>query len=37
MEEFFVDQKKVGNGVVVLQPGWEELLAQNKAAFARNG
>lgn len=35
MEEFFVDQKKVGNGVVVLQPGWEQLLDQNKAALCR--
>jgi len=34
MEEFFVDQKKVGNGVIVLQPGWEQILEQNKAAFA---
>jgi len=34
MEDFFVDQKKVGNGVIVLQPGWEQVLDQNKAAFA---
>ena len=35
MEDFFTDQRKVGNGVVVLAPGWEELLEQNKLAYAQ--
>lgn len=34
MEQFFLDQKKVGQGVIVGNPGWEALLNQNKAAFA---
>jgi subtilisin family serine protease len=34
MEDFFVDQKKIGNGVIVGQPGWDQLLEQNKVVFA---
>lgn len=34
MEDFFGDQRKVGNGVIVLQSGWEQVLEQNKVAFA---
>lgn len=35
MEDFFVDQRKIGNGVIVGAPGWDALLEQNKAAFAQ--
>ncbi len=34
MEDFFVDQKKVGAGLIVGQPGWEQVLDQNKSNFA---
>ncbi len=34
MEQFFIDQQRVGQGVIVGNPGWEALLNQNKAAFA---
>jgi hypothetical protein len=35
MEDFFTDQRTVGNGVVVLAPGWEQLLEQNKLNYAQ--
>lgn len=35
MEDFFVDQRKVGAGVIVGAPGWEALLEQNRVAFAQ--
>jgi len=35
MEDFFTDQRRVGNGVIVLQPGWEQQLEQNKLDFAQ--
>jgi len=31
--EFLTDIKAIGNGVVVLQPGWPELLENNKVAY----
>jgi hypothetical protein len=31
--EFLTDIKAIGNGVVVLQPGWEGVLAANKVAY----
>ncbi len=34
MEDFFVDQKKVGAGLIVGQTGWEQVLDQNKSNFA---
>ena len=34
MEQFFLDQKRVGQNVIVGAPGWEALLNQNKATFA---
>jgi hypothetical protein len=34
MEQFFVDQKKVGNGVIVGQTGWEQVRDQNQINFA---
>ena len=35
MEDFLVDQRRIGNGVVVGQPGWDQLLEQNKVAFSQ--
>jgi hypothetical protein len=32
--EFLPDQQAIGNGVVVNAPGWEQLLENNKRAFA---
>ena len=32
--EFLVDTQRIGRGVVVLQPGWELLLENNKQAYA---
>ena len=32
--EFLKDAQRIGQGVVVLQPGWEQLLEQNKQAYA---
>jgi hypothetical protein len=32
--EFLADQHAIGNGVVVNAPGWEQLLENNKRAFA---
>ena len=33
LNEFLSDTQEIGDGVVVLQPGWEQLLENNKAAF----
>lgn len=33
LNEFLADTQRVGDGIVVLQPGWEEKLEQNKQAF----
>lgn len=32
--EFFMDTQRIGRGVVVLQPGWEQALENNKQAYA---
>jgi CSLREA domain-containing protein len=32
--EFLTDTQRIGRGVVVLQPGWEQLLENNKQAYA---
>jgi CSLREA domain-containing protein len=32
--EFLTDTQRIGRGVVVLQPGWETLLENNKQAYA---
>jgi uncharacterized delta-60 repeat protein len=32
--EFLRDTQRIGQGVVVLQPGWEQLLENNKQAYA---
>lgn len=32
--EFLADTRQIGQGVVVLQPGWETVLENNKQAFA---
>jgi len=32
--EFLADTQRIGRGVVVLQPGWEQLLENNKQAYA---
>ncbi len=32
--EFLADAEQIGDGVVVLQPGWEQVLENNKQAFA---
>jgi hypothetical protein len=32
--EFLKDTQRIGRGVVVLQPGWEQLLESNKQAYA---
>jgi CSLREA domain-containing protein len=32
--EFLADTQRVGRGVVVLQPGWEQVLENNKQAYA---
>lgn len=32
--EFLQDTQRIGRGVVVLQPGWEQLLENNKQAYA---
>jgi hypothetical protein len=32
--EFLKDTQRIGQGVVVLQPGWEQLLESNKQAYA---
>ncbi|HEX3084514.1 MAG TPA: Calx-beta domain-containing protein, partial [Pyrinomonadaceae bacterium] len=34
LNEFLPDAQQISRGVVVLQPGWEQLLESNKAAFA---
>jgi hypothetical protein len=34
LSEFLPDTKQIGQGLVVGQPGWENVLATNKAAFA---
>jgi hypothetical protein len=34
--EFVSDTFQVGNGVVVLQPGWEQVLENNKQGFVNN-
>jgi hypothetical protein len=34
MEQFFADQKKVGSGVIVGQPGWEQTLDANQSNLA---
>src|SRR6185436_4353695 len=31
--EFLADTQKIGEGVIVLQPGWEQVLETNKQAF----
>lgn len=36
LREFLTDAQAVGRGVVVGQPGWEQLLEQNKQQFAAN-
>jgi len=33
LSEFLADTQQIGNGVVVLQPGWEQLLENNKQAY----
>jgi hypothetical protein len=33
IDEFLADTQEIGQGVVVLQTGWEQKLAQNKQAF----
>jgi RHS repeat-associated protein len=33
-KEFLLDTQEIGRGVVVLQPGWEAVLENNKQAFA---
>ena len=32
--EFLADTQKIGEGVIVLQPGWEQVLENNKQAFS---
>ena len=32
-KEFLLDTQRIGRGLVVLQPGWEQLLENNKQAF----
>src|SRR5204862_715669 len=32
--EFLADTQRIGRGVVVLAPGWEQLLENNKQAYA---
>jgi hypothetical protein len=32
--EFLKDTQRIGRGVIVLQPGWEQLLESNKQAYA---
>src|SRR5262249_39705410 len=32
--EFLTDTQRIGRGVIVLQPGWEQLLENNKQAYA---
>src|SRR5262249_50136848 len=32
--EFLQDTQRIGQGVIVLQPGWEQLLESNKQAYA---
>jgi hypothetical protein len=34
--EFLQDTQRIGQGVVVLQPGWEQALESNKQAYALN-
>jgi hypothetical protein len=34
LNEFLPDTQAIGQGVVVLQPGWEQVLENNKQAFA---
>ncbi|HYW71723.1 MAG TPA: Calx-beta domain-containing protein [Pyrinomonadaceae bacterium] len=34
LNEFLLDTQQIGQGVVVLQPGWETLLENNKQAYA---
>jgi CSLREA domain-containing protein len=35
LNEFLTDTQRIGSGVVVLQPGWEQLLENNKQAYAQ--
>lgn len=32
--EFLTDSQRIGRGVIVLQPGWEQVLENNKQAYA---
>jgi hypothetical protein len=34
LSEFLGDTQRIGQGVVVLQPGWEQLIENNKQSFA---
>src|SRR5437879_7171058 len=34
LNEFLTDAQRIGQGVVVLQPGWEQALENNKRAYA---
>ena len=34
LNEFLPDTQEIGRGVIVLQPGWEQVLENNKNAFA---
>src|SRR5439155_9012426 len=34
LSKFLLDTQQIGQGVVVLQPGWETVLENNKQAFA---
>jgi hypothetical protein len=34
LNEFLKDTQRIGQGVIVLQPGWEEALENNKRAYA---
>ncbi|HEX5703468.1 MAG TPA: M12 family metallo-peptidase [Pyrinomonadaceae bacterium] len=36
LSEFLQDVSQIGNGVVVLQPGWEQKLESNKVAYFNN-
>jgi hypothetical protein len=35
LNEFLTDTQRLGQGVIVLQPGWEQVLENNKQAYAR--
>ena len=34
LNEFLVDRQRIGQGVVVLQPGWEQALENNRQTYA---